>query len=356
MKFISYPVARVNLANLHYNLKLACSKIQNSSCIVVLKSDAYGHGLMQCAELVYEFGLPIAVARVSEAKCLVDAGCPNRIIVLSGFLDKLELEYCIKNNIEIVFHSDYQIELLNDYLSENINKTISHCWLKFDSGMGRLGFDLSQLKSKFNILTSLIGKSPSLISHLACSDDLSSEYNKQQIEKVNTVSLADYSSVSVYASGYFKLNPEESFDYVRLGLSLYGVCHSKLMKPVMKVFSKVIAIKPAFKGAKIGYGSKFCVSKDTNIGVIAFGYGDGYPQSIQNSFVAIGDKHYPVIGSINMDTITVDLGVIHDVKVGDEVEIFGDKISVETIAANSGTIPYRILVGITARVVREYSK
>ncbi len=348
-----YPVAIVDLRKLSDNY-VALSKLTKKALpIIVLKANAYGHGVLACVNALLPFNPYVAVARTSEAECIVKEFPRLRIIVLGGFTSEHELDFLLLHGLDIVVHSQYQIELLKKINVLVLNKV----WIKVNTGMHRLGFSTDTFKSALDELKSLPIKKISLISHLACSDDSLSNNNIEQITKFeHFVSEGDIAETTLFASGFLNLmdSPNE-YDYIRFGLSLYGV-YGKGFSPVMKVLSKVIAVYPVKRHSKIGYGSNYLVEKDTNIAVVGYGYGDGYPRGTKKGIVSILGNFYPIVGSINMDTLTVDVGHNGKIEPGAIVELFGGSIPCEDVAKRAGTIPYEVLTSVSNRVKRVYVK
>ena len=156
--------------------------------------------------------------------------------------------------------------------------------------------------------------------------------------------------------------PESHFDVVRPGIMLYGsspfadrTADDLELKPAMQFEAPLIDIKQVKAGGSVGYGSTFTAEHDMRIGVVAAGYGDGYPRHAPDGTpVWIKGRRLPLAGTVSMDMITVDLSGHDDVRVGDEVELWGPNLAVNEVAARAGTIGYELLAGMTARLPRVY--
>jgi alanine racemase len=152
--------------------------------------------------------------------------------------------------------------------------------------------------------------------------------------------------------------PQAHYDVVRPGLALYGVspipgkCASDLdLKPVMTLQTRLIAIKRMAKGATIGYGALYTCPEDMLVGVIAMGYGDGYPRSAQNGLpTLVAGQRCPLIGKVSMDMATVDLTNAPNAQVNDPVILWGNGLPVEEVASHTSHCAYDILCGVQARV------
>ncbi|WP_371374027.1 alanine racemase [Thalassotalea aquiviva] len=325
--------------------------------LTVLKANAYGHGLIRIAK-----GLPQAdafgVARIDEALQLRDHGINNAIVLLEGFFEAEELVDIHQHDLQIVIHSIEQLEAIEQASLPTPIKV----WLKIDTGMHRLGVApelfaqfYQRLKACSNVAKGLV-----LMSHLACADDVSHPMNNSQMALFGSLTehlpddktLANSAAVLAFKNAHYQ--------WVRPGLMLYGVSPMALtsalqppksITPVMTLYSSVIAIQHIKAGERVGYGGAWTSAKDTRIGVVAIGYGDGYPRhAINGTPVWVNGKVFPLVGRVSMDMITIDLGEDDSIKVGDYAELWGKNLAIEKIADCAQTIPYELLCNITARV------
>ena len=297
-----------------------------------------------------------AVARIDEAICLRQAQVKGRIIVLQGFSQAEEVSVLQDYQLEVVIHSEEQVTLLE---SLDLQGTL-RVWLKIDTGMNRLGIPPEQFVT---ILARLhqchfIHHSISFMTHFANADDRHDNKTLQQLRLFNDT-VEHYSGEKSCANSAALIAwPATRQDWVRPGLMLYGV--SPLLaqnagqldlKPVMNLYSRLIAIKHVRKGQVVGYGGSWVANKDTLVGVVSIGYGDGYPRyAKQGTPVLIDDKRVPLIGRVSMDMLTVDLSDCINIKLGDSVMLWGSGLLVEEIAVYADTVPYTLLCGITKRV------
>lgn len=128
-------------------------------------------------------------------------------------------------------------------------------------------------------------------------------------------------------------------------------------QPVMTLKSHLIAVREVKKGESVGYGGMWTSKRDTKVGVIAVGYGDGYPRSAPNGTpVWVNGRKVPIAGRVSMDMLTVDLGPDATDKVSDEAILWGKELPVEEVAGHIGTIAYELVTKLTPRVEMEYSK
>ena len=356
--------AVVNLEALQHNLRIVRQLAPNSKIMPVIKANAYGHGMLRIASALKSAD-GFAVARVNEGVLLRKAGITNKITVLEGFSCVNELDEILTYNLDPVVHSFSQISLLETKSELN---TCS-IWLKLDTGMNRLGFKPRDYVSAYQRIKccSLIKEPINLMTHLANADDKldSATLNQITLFKDSAASLLEEHSIDCERSEFSIANsagilawPTSLTDWVRPGIMLYGIspfpentAQNWQLKPVMCLYSRIIAVKSLDKGDKVGYSGTWTCTKPTMLGIVAIGYGDGYPRQAKlGTPVLVNGMRVPLIGRVSMDMITVDLESQPDAKPGDSVTLWGDDLAIEEIAACSGTIPYTLVCGITQRV------
>ncbi len=349
--------AELDLEALGHNLKIVRHKAPNAKVMAVIKANAYGHGLPRVAAALQEVEA-IAVARVDEAIRLRKNGHTSRIVVLEGFSCIDELQDILNFHLEAVIHTEHQLALLKKVRTDKIFAA----WLKLDTGMNRLGFNEQGFAFAYRQLQEIrfIEKPIRLMTHLANADDLQNSATLQQIGKFKQATEHFSGELSIANSAGILAWPEAITDWVRPGLMLFGVSpfpkktadHDHFgLRPVMSLHSRIIAIKQLNVGDAVGYGSQWRCQKATRLGVIAIGYGDGYPRHTRpETPVLVNGIRVPLVGRVSMDMITVDLGIGSDAKPGDPVLLWGPGLPVEEIADCAETIPYTLLCGITQRV------
>jgi alanine racemase len=346
--------AVINLAALKHNLARVHALAPHSKIIAVIKANAYGHGLLRVAHGLKEVDM-FAVAHCEEAAQLRDAGIKKPILVLQGFMDKSECEWMSANNIESVIHSAYQVHVLEKLrLAQAIN-----VWIKIDTGMHRLGLDIKDLQHAFDVcLTSDAVHTMRCMTHFHSADDTESDATKDQLyqflDNTNHLRLEQ----SAANSAALISDPMYQLDWVRPGIMLYGIApfadktgKDLELKPVMNLESRLIAVNKLNKGDTVGYGATWKAQQATNIGVVAIGYGDGYPRHATNGTpVWINGRTVPLVGRVSMDMITVDLGATTKDSISDRVVLWGEELPVETVAQHADTIPYELVSKVTSRV------
>lgn len=353
--------AIIDLQAVQHNLLMIRQLAPDCKIMAVVKADAYGHGIIPVAASL-ESADAIAVACMDEAVKLRESKIDKPIILLEGFFSREELELAVKLDLQIVIHQQSQLDDLLSYVQPAQQKQLI-VWLKLDSGMNRLGFCDEQFVNAYKQLTHcpMVAKI-NLMSHLANADVISDPMNKQQINLFKGVCRDLKGQKSMANSAAIIAWPESHFDWIRPGIALYGCSPmpgynglSHHLLPAMTLQSQLFAIRELKAGDRVGYGATWKAPRATRIGVIAIGYGDGYPRhAAEGTPVWINGRTYPLVGKVSMDMLTVDLGMTDSFSLGDKAILWGKELPVETIAEFAQTIPYTLLCGVTSRVRFEW--
>ncbi len=344
----------IDLEAIRFNYRFMQSIAEGSRVIAVIKADAYGHGAIEVARTLSGADA-FAVATSMEAILLRDAGITQKIIVLGGVMDEADMQECARYRLDPVIHQFWQIELLSKINSDTSMDT----WLKFDSGMGRLGFSMHDINKALQQLIKLgLPGQIHFMTHLANADQAEDERNLQQIELTRSLQLDEYEWAVANSAGILGC-PLSRQDWVRAGLALYGSdplidkSHAQNLKPAMTFKSRVLAVNWHAKGVSIGYGGHYTCPEKQAIAVIAAGYADGYPRNLKGGYVRVKEQKAAVVGRVSMDMITVNVTNL-DVKVGDEVVLWGADPLAEEVATLSETIAYELFCHAGFHGKREY--
>jgi alanine racemase len=356
--------AVIDLDALRHNLQRACAVNPNAKQFPVIKADAYGHGLLPVAQALAEHADGFAVASIEEAIVLREGGINQPILLLEGFFHAGELSKIQQYQLDIVVHHDAQLDALEDLATQPDSAEPINVWLKVDTGMHRLGFSIDDVSTAWQRLMAcdVVNQPPRLMTHLACADDFHNASTQQQLELFSNVLPNVQTERSIANSaGILGWMPSHA-DINRPGIMLYGVSpfenevgDARRLRPVMTLRSELIAVKHCKAGDAVGYGATWSCPEDMPVGVVAMGYGDGYPRHAPaGTPVLVNDIEVPLIGRVSMDMICVDLRGQIDAKVGDDVVLWGDGLPAETVARAAGTIAYELFCNVTARVPRQY--
>jgi alanine racemase len=349
--------ASIDLEAIRHNYRLLKKLSGDNRLIAVIKADAYGHGASEVAKALPNADA-FAVATVEEAVALRKSGIRQKILVLGGYINVKELETCIEYQLDPVIHQHFHI----DQLIQHTDLDGLQVWIKIDTGMGRLGYALAAVTGVLEKLSrvSTLGQAR-LMTHLACADDVENSMTERQLDRVDSLELDDYEWGIANSSGILGW-PDSHRIWVRAGIALYGANPISNrnqavvdLKPAMQMATSIIAVNDHSKGDLIGYSGSYACSKDMTIAVIGAGYADGYPRHKTDSVqVTIHSQLCDVVGSVSMDMITVDVSSLENVKVGDEVILFGSSPDANTVADCSETLSYEIFCNVGAHVSREY--
>lgn len=350
--------AILNWANYRHNYELA-RKLADGMAYAVVKANGYGHGMLNCARALSEAD-GFAVACVDEALGLRQAGVQRPILVLQGAYDASEWQLACEHKLQLVLHHEQQ---LADW-QQVTNPQPVELFLKINSGMNRVGFNLSQVDA---VLTK-IEADPNLsvgaiMTHFATADEQqSAAYQAQLAQMASRKWPAPFTlcnSAALYRAR--RVNNVDLKDAIsRPGIMLYGgspllekSAHELGLKAVMTLQSEIISTHPMKAGECIGYGGDWQAQRNTNVGVVAIGYGDGYPRHAPSGTPVLVDGiECPLIGRVAMDMITVDLTDHPNAAIGSPVELWGEQLSADRIASLCGTISYELFCQITPRVKR----
>jgi alanine racemase len=363
-------LARVDLAAVERN----CARLRRalsggSELCAVVKADGYGHGALRCAGAALAGGATrLAVATAREAAELREAH-PQAAVLTMGALSAEEVDVALAAGSDIAAWRAESLALIADRAREAGRAARVH--VKHDSGMGRLGNpDPEQVLA----LAASAAADPDLElagiwTHLATADEPGG-FLATQLEAfaaVASVARERHPGVLLHAanSAATLAEPASHYDMVRCGIAVYGLdpfgedSGARELEPALSLHSYVADVKRFEPGDSAGYGRTWRAPERTWVGVLPIGYGDGVRRGLSNNAdVLVGGRRRPLVGTVSMDNVTVDLGPETDVSPGDPAVLIGsqggERISAEELGARLGTINYEVTCGISARVPREY--
>jgi alanine racemase len=339
-----------------------------SSLCAVVKADGYGHGADVCSRAALDGGASwLAVAAASEAAEL-RIGFPQVPILVMGALTGDELAFALSARADVAV---WRPEFLSAVAEAGAaTATTPRVHVKYDTGMGRLGE--REPKAVRNLVREaarderiqLVG----LWTHFATADEPDPDFLDEQLARFREVALPlreEHPGLILHAanSAATLRGPGSHFDMVRCGIAIYGLdpFHEDPIKrdlePALELRSYVAAVKRFRAGESAGYGRTWRAPRDTWVGVLPVGYGDGVRRGLSNNAdVLVGGRRYPLVGTVSMDNITIDLGPQTDVEPGAPAVLIGsqggERILTEEVARRLDTINYEVTTGISARVAR----
>jgi len=358
MKIIHETILEVNLDKLANNFNYLKSKLKpDTKIIAVVKAYAYGHGDLSIASYLEKLGAhALWVADFEEGTRIRKSGIKIPIIIANP--GTKSTQQIIENNLDVVV---YNSELLHLY--GKLDKEI-RIHIKFDTGMNRYGFDVSEVGE----LVADLQKYPklkvqSICSHLAASDNSTEDsFTNAQFQVFDKASSSFSKGINqlidrhiLNTNGVLRF-PKKEYEMVRLGIGLYGVSNDDNLQQISTLKSVISQVRIIKKGSKVGYDASFLAKEDMKIGVVPFGYADGLNRklSTNNGVIIVQNIACPIIGKISMDSCMIDLKGT-TAKIGDEVVIFGEENTISSIANKLSTIPYEIFSSLNRRIKRIYS-
>lgn len=362
-------VALINTEALEHNFQSLKAKLSGGVAITaVVKANAYGHGAAIVSKTLQDAGCDFfGVAFADEGAELRASGITKPIIVFSG-ATRPEITTIIDAKLTpVVYNIDAARALNKEAADAGITQAIH---LKIDSGMGRLGIlpgDVKGFFKEFSKLTDL--KMEGLMSQYAEMDSEDKAFSKEQFSTF-TASAREIEALGFKADFKHIANSsatvdcaDSQMDMVRPGIMLYGAYPAErfrdkiTLKPVMTLKTRIVQLKRVSKGTPVSYGRTFITDRESLIATLPIGYGDGLPRRLTGKGSAlIRGQRAPIVGSICMDLVMVDVTGIEGVENGDEAVIIGvqgnEVITAEEIAEKTGTISYEILCAVARRVPR----
>ncbi|WP_100640098.1 alanine racemase [Marinobacter salexigens] len=350
-------VARIDLDALRANYRTACKRAGGAKSMAVVKADGYGHGIARIASALADIVPKYAVACIEEAFAIRAAGHEQPVVLLQGVHAAGDMADSVQSNFEPVVHSEHQLEWMEQ------SGAVPAFWLKVNTGMNRLGFRADDLPAvmarleKMGAATRLQG----FVSHFACADDADSTMTLAQTSNFEAATSPWPSLMkSVGNSAAHFIPGQPLFDWSRPGIMLYGgspivgkTGPELGLEPVMSLEAPLITTRVVKAGESVGYGAAWVAEHDTRMGMVAIGYGDGYPRHAgTDTPAAIAGRRIRLIGRVSMDMLAVDLSNAPEAREGDLVELWGRTVGVDEVASCAGTISYELLTGLTNRVPR----
>ncbi|MUK89717.1 alanine racemase [Ornithinibacillus sp. L9] len=361
--------AEIDLNAVQYNIEQIRNKLpQQSDIIAVVKADAYGHGSVEVARKALESGVKVlAVALLEEGIKLREGGIKAPILVL-GWVSPSFVSIAVEYDITLTF---FQQDWLEEVMQIPLDNTLK-LHMKWDTGMGRVGIRSHQ---ELRNILQLLKKNKNIelegvYTHFATADEEDLQYFYHQQKRFNKL-LNMFNelwskpvSIHIGNSAASIRFPKQMHNYIRFGISMYGLYPSKTvkseqrikLKPVFSLHSRLIHVKRIPKDEGVSYGKTYITQGDEWIGTIPIGYGDGWNRKLQGSFVLVDGKRMPVVGRVCMDQMMIRLD--QEYKVGTKVTLIGEQqnnqIEIDEIADYLDTINYEVPCMINSRVPRVY--
>ncbi|WP_063533266.1 alanine racemase [Burkholderia sp. MSMB1589WGS] len=345
--------ATIHTAALANNLTVVRRHAAQSKVWAIVKANAYGHGLARVFPGLRGtdgFGL----LDLDEAVKLRELGWAGPILLLEGFFRSTDLDVIDRYSLTTAVHNDEQMRMLETArLSKPVNVQ-----LKMNSGMNRLGYAPEKFRAAWERARACPGIGQiTLMTHFSDADG--GRGVAEQIATFERGAQGIAGARSLANSAAVLWHPSAHFDWVRPGIVLYGASPSghsadiadKGLKPAMTLASELIAVQTLAKGQAVGYGSVFVAEETMRIGVVACGYADGYPRiAPEGTPVVVDGVRTRIVGRVSMDMLTVDLTPVPQAGVGARVELWGETLPIDDVAARCMTVGYELMCAVAPRV------
>lgn len=355
----------VSLPNLRENIRMLREFVgPKVKVLLVVKADAYGHGIVQCSQAAQREGVDwLGVALVEEGMVVRQAGVTTPILVF-GALNREGMEAAAQNDLTVPLPDVNSVQLAQA-AAQLAGKPID-AHIKLDTGMNRIG---ARNKEELLALLAALKQAPlvhvtGVFTHFADADTPAREYTDFQLARFRELLplLPEGLLVHAAATGAALFRPDAHFDMVRVGTGLYGYPPEGspvAFKPCIRIAAEITFVKTLQAGESVSYGCIYTADRETRVATVAAGYGDGYPRALSNQGrVLVHGVSCPIIGRICMDQFMVDVSAVPDVRPGDEALLIGEQggafIGANELARKIDTVTYDILLAPGARIPKFY--
>ena len=341
--------ATINIAALAHNARWLKSIASGAKLMAVVKADAYGHDVRIIAPALDGIADAFAVAHLDEAIELRELSITQPILVLEGAFSDSEYVEASNHNITLALTDEWQAR---HYLSIPIPQRPA-VWIKFDSGMHRLGLDADGVNQLLQVPHAA---QPTVFTHFADADvDRGKTLN--QLNKLTRLTRGHKCTLSAANSPALIQYPETHLDWVRPGFSLFGANPTMLrlpeLQPVMSLKTRIHSLRWIDAGESVGYGGTWTAQRRSLIATLPIGYADGYPRDAKNGTpIWLRGREVPLSGRVSMDLITADVTDIEDPQIGDNIELWGSELRIERVADFNSMSAYELLARIPKRLPR----
>lgn len=351
---MSRPVrASVNRQALRHNLSVVRQAAPQSHVWSVVKANAYGHGIARVWQAL-ESTDGFALLNLEEAILLREQGWKKPILLLEGFFHADDLKLIDRYRLTTSVHSNWQIKALaTAQLSAPVD-----VYLKMNSGMNRLGFRPEQVHNAWQKLRALPGVGEiTLMAHFADADN--PEGVAGPLQRIEQAAEGLSCPRSLANSAATLWHPLTHYNWVRPGIVLYGASPSGRwqdiagtgLQPAMTLSSEIIGVQQLTAGDGVGYGYRYRASGAQRIGIVACGYADGYPRHAPTGTpVSVGGVRTRTLGTVSMDMMMIDLEPCPQAGIGTAVELWGNDVKIDDVAAAAGTVGYELMCALAPRV------
>lgn len=356
------PCATIDATALRHNLAAVRRFAPGSKVMAIIKANGYGHGLVSTARALagqpsgFSGADAFGVARLEEGLALRQAGIATPIVLLEGVFSAEEVGVAAHESMQIVVHSFEQIEMIE----RSSRGAAFEMWVKVDTGMNRLGFRVDEFERAWNRIRAIHPKRLRVMTHLSSAEVRDGVVTAEQLAQFHSIAPPGIER-SIANSAGVVVREDARAEWVRPGLMLYGVspvpdqsAADLGLRPAMTLSTQLIATRRVRAGEAVGYNGIWRAEKDSEIGIAAVGYGDGYSRNLKSGApILVNGRETRVVGRVSMDMTAVEITGLQ-AHVGDPVTLWGEGLPVDRVAPFAGTIAYELLCGISQRVAVEW--
>ncbi len=358
----------IDLEAIRSNFQQIVDFVSPCTVIPIVKADGYGHGAIAVARALCEAGAGFfGVASVDEAAELKASGIDAPILILGPLLGR-EVGKAVGEGFRITAFRDDMVSEISRAAAKHRTRALVHA--KIDTGMGRIGVPLAEAVSFAQVLRSSRGITlEGIFTHFASADS-DEEFTRQQLTGFKRL-LSELTATGVEVPTAHAANsaaifrfPDSHLQAVRPGLAIYGLTQTLepppiKLKPALTLRTTVAMLKAVPAGFPVSYGRTYETSRPTTLATLPVGYRHGIPWALSNmGEVLIRGQRAPIVGTVCMDQMVVDVGEVRGAAMGDVVTVYGseggERIGVEEVAGKAGTISYEILCALDKKVPRIY--
>lgn len=351
---MSRPIlARIQPAAFRHNYLLAKQAAGSAHAWAVVKANAYGHGIVRCAQAIRDVADGFALLEVAEAMILRRAGLGQPILLLEGVFAEDDLAAASAHALDLVIHHEEQLRMLElSELDGPLNVLI-----KLNTGMNRLGFRPEVLAGVLERLhASGKTRGMTLMTHFACADGGGID---EQFARFAAAAAATGLPCCVANSAALLRFPQARCAAVRPGIMLYGgspmpdlrSADDIGLRPVMTLASQIIGVQSLAPGERVGYGGTFVADRPMRVGTVACGYADGYPRHAGTGTpILVAAQRTRTLGRVSMDMLACDLTDLPAAGVGSSVTLWGEGLPADEVASAAGTLSYELFCALAQRV------
>ncbi|MGQ8366991.1 alanine racemase [Glaciecola sp. 1036] len=350
--------ALIDLNAIASNFEKVSRLAPESQHVAVVKANSYGNGAIQVAKKLSSRADMLAVAFFEEALALRKANVSLPILILQGPHSAEDLEYTRTHNLHWMLHQEEQLQWFISADSEYCLQ--GHQWIKFDTGMHRLGFPIEKFETLEQDYPQVFNTSAVIATHLARADEVDQGPASEQIHRfLSHVDKQKYATSIANSAGTIAF-PMARANFNRLGISLYGSSPFDAsvpydLAPVMHLYAPIISIREVPAGDTVGYAGSWQAKQNSKIATVSIGYADGYPRHFPSGTKAsLNGQDIYLAGRVSMDMLTFDVTHVENVNLGDMVELWGANVCINELAASINTIGYELMTRVSNRVPRLY--